>query len=148
MPDDARLRTLLEQYTEPTLLEPPSHARLRMLERLPNQPPAQAAHTARRMARQRMIGGVGLLAGVLALVVLGSNAIFADSGSLAAVFGTTGSGPGYLVLVLVLLAKPLLHALLSVGVPLLITWLVLGGGLAWLWWRLVQRAPLVHPSRI
>lgn len=143
---DRRLRRLLAAYGQPAMLEPPPDVARRLLAKLPDRPPAAAAAVERRRRGWLRAAQSAAFVGVLALWALGGWGIFIDSAGPARLFGDTAAGLGYLVLALVLMAKPLMNMLLSVELlPLFACSLVLATLLA-LWWHLVQHVPLGRPA--
>jgi hypothetical protein len=146
MQEDARLRQMLAAYGQPDRLEPPPGATARVLASLPDLPPAAAAASQRRSARLLVLLRAAVLAAVLMLVALGSWGIFVDSAGVARLFGDTAGGVSYVLLTLVLLAKPLVQALLGPGAAVLAAMVLAFALLAWAWWLLVRQAPLAQAS--
>lgn len=144
---DTRLRRILASYGEPAMLDAPPDMIKQLMVRLPDMPPTGAAAAARR-ARWMRAGKVVLLLSLVSLWLLGSWSIFIDSATPGRLFGDTANGPGYVLLLLVLIAKPLVHTLLSPGWLLLLASVVLFGSICWLWWRLVQQVPLAQPAGV
>jgi hypothetical protein len=143
---DARLRQVLATYGQPDRLGPPPAVAARVLASLPDLPPTAAAAAQRRHARLLALLRVAVLAAVLALVALGSWGVFVDSAGVARLFGDTASGIGYVLLTLVLLAKPLVLALLGPGILVLAAVVLAFALLGWAWWLLVRQAPLAQAS--
>jgi hypothetical protein len=138
---DSQLRRILAQYHEPTPLEAPADLKARVLASLPAMPPAAAAAAVRRRRLWVWAGQVAVLACMLALLWLGTWGIFIDSAGPARLFGDTAAGMGYLVLILVLVAKPFIHTLLTPGAAPLLVSVLSVPVLAALWWYLVRQTP-------
>jgi hypothetical protein len=144
--EDARLRQVLAAYGQPDRLEPPPAIAARVLASLPDLPPTEAAAAQRRRMRRMVVLRVAVLAVVLMLLALGSWGVFIDSAGLVQLFGDTAGGIGYVLLTLVLLAKPLVLALVGPGMAVLAAVMLVFVLLAWVWWLLVRQAPLVQPT--
>jgi hypothetical protein len=145
---DEAIRRLLARYGQPTSVAPPPDLTARVLARLPDKPPAAAALAEQQQQRRgRVLGGM-LLCGLLLSLILGSWGVLVNSSGPAELLGGVTSTVGQFVLVLVLAAKPLVHAILSPGVTLLLPGLLLIVAATWLWWQLVQQTPLAPPLEV
>lgn len=139
---DERLRRVLAAYEQPAPLELPEHMTRHMLAHLPHMPPAAAAAAGQRRQRLlRALQGLLLALGV-ALCLLGGWGIFIDSDGPAHLVGEPAQGVGYLLVILVLVAKPLLHMLLSTNAMPLLASLLAVPLLGMLWWWLFQQTPV------
>jgi hypothetical protein len=139
---DERLRRVLAAYEQPAPLELPEHMSGRVLASLPDMPPAAAAAAGQRRKRMlRALQGM-LLALAGALCLLGGWGIFIDSEGPAHLVGEPARGLGYLLVILVLIAKPLLHMLLSDSALPLLASLLAVPLLGMLWWWLFQQVPV------
>lgn len=145
-PDDLAFRQVLARYGEPAAPEPPAALQQKIIASLPTMPPPQAAAVLRHRRRRRALPGLLGLLVLAGLALLGFWGVFIDSAAVAALFGSTSAGVGQAVLFLILAAKPLLYAVLSLGGLSFI----LGGmvciGMAWGWWMLLQLPPQPHIS--
>jgi hypothetical protein len=144
--DDA-FRELLAAYGQPVSLEPPADVDARVRASLPTVSPAVAAAAARRRARWRVVRQVGVLVLVLVLLLLGAWGVLVDSAALTALFGGAAAGLGYVALVLVLAAKPLVNVLLALALPLFFSGALTLALLVALWRLLAQQVPLMHVAR-
>jgi len=127
------------------LPEPPPDLVVRTMRRLPPHPPALAV---RRAARQRLRRRV-LLAGI-AVLVLGVTipGVWHLLGGPAPelLFGNGSSGLSYLLLLLDLLARPVLHTISMVSPTVLGASILILAGSVYGWWQLVRRTPVYAPT--
>lgn len=144
---DQHLRQVLMHYGQPASVEPPPDLAVPMLARLPDMPPAAAAAALRRRQRSILTISSLLLAGLLGVCVLGGWGIFMDSAAPAQLFGDPAAGVSSVVLLLILIAKPVVHTLLASGILVGIGWVVVFLSTAWLWMRLAQQVPGSGPSQ-
>ena len=134
---DAVMRRLLARTGEPALAAPPPDLVTSTARQLPAEPPAIAARLATRRRIARLTLSV-LAIGLVALVALiGLAGTLGGDPRLALLFGDGTSGLSRALLMLHLLAKPMVRAVTTVGVPLALAGVLalLGGG--WLWRRLM-----------
>jgi hypothetical protein len=144
---DELLLRLLERSGQPAAAAPPPDLVTRTLRRLPQEPPAIAGRIAARAARRRLALRAAL-ASVLALIGVLGIANVLGGASLALLFGNGVSGLSRALLTMELVAKPLLRAVGdSAGLWMLVGLLALAG-VGWLWWRMLQRTPVVYAERV
>lgn len=138
---DARLRALLASCDEPAPVAPPPALAQAVQQRLPAVPPVVAArrHRQRRVLRQSGFVVVAVL--LLLLCGLGAWGILGDSTAPAQLLGGVQMVPGFVLLTLVLLAKPIVHTLLGGGWVVLLGSVLAVGVLGWLWRWVWQRTP-------
>jgi hypothetical protein len=145
--DDQALRRLLERSGQPADLPPPPDLVTRTFRRLPQEPPAGAARAAARRAGQQLALRLAL-AGALALIgLIGIWSALGGGPSLALLFGDGVSGLSRALLTLELLAKPLLRTAGTGGGLWALAGLLALCGAGGLWWRLLQRTPVVYAER-
>jgi len=145
--DEEVLRRLLERSGQPVAAPAPPDLVTRTLRRLPQQPPAAAARAATRRAVRR-VALRWALAGVLSLIgVLRIWSVLGAGPSLALMFGDGVSGLSRALLTLELLAKPLLRTAGAGGGLFMLAGLLALAGAGWLWWRILQRTPVVYAER-
>ena len=144
---DALMARLLAHGDEPALAVPPPDLVARTARRLPVEPPAVAA---RLQARRRLLraGLAVLLLGVFVLAALiGLGSMLAGEPRLALLFGDGTSGISRFVLTLYLLAKPLVHTVGAVGLPLLAALALALALFGWLWRRLLFVPALAYAEK-
>jgi len=145
---DELLLRLLERSGQPTDATPPADLVTRTLRRLPQELPAIAGQAAARRARLRLALRA-LVASVLALVGMpGVWSVLGGGPSLALMFGDGVSGLSRVLLAIQLLAKPLLRTAAAGGGLWMLAGLLALAGVGWLWWRLLQRTPVVYAERV
>jgi hypothetical protein len=145
---DELLLRLLERSGQPAAAAPPPDLVTSTLRRLPQELPALAGLAATRRARRRLALRV-TLAGVLALIGLfGIWSVLGGGPSLALMFGNGVSGLSRVLLTVELLAKPLLRTAGTGGGLWMLAGLLALAGVGWLWWRLLQRTPVVYAERM
>ena len=144
---DELLLRLLERSGQPAAASPPPDLVTRTLRRLPQEQPAVAARAAARRAARR-VALRAALTGVLALIgLLGIWSVLGGGGALALLFGNGVSGLSRALLTVELLAKPLLRTAGAGGGLWMLAGLLALVGVGWLWWRLLQRTPVVYAER-
>lgn len=145
---DELLLRLLERSGQPTDATPPADLVTRTLRRLPQELPAIAGQAAARRARLRLALRA-VVASVLALIgTLGIWSVLGGGPSLALMFGDGVSGLSRVLLAIQLLAKPLLRTAAAGGGLWMLAGLLALAGVGWLWWRLLQRTPVVYAERV
>ena len=144
---DELLLRLLERSGQPTDATPPADLVTRTLRRLPQELPAIAGQAAARRARRRAALRA-LVASALALVgMLGVWSVLGGGPSLALMFGDGVSGLSRALLAAELLAKPLLRTAGAGGGLWMLAGMLALTGAIWLWWRLLQRTPVIYAER-
>jgi hypothetical protein len=138
---EASLRRALAHYDEPSPVAPPPHLATRVLAALPAEPPGRRQPAAVR----RLAPAAGWAAAALAalLLALGSWGVLLNAYAPAG----AAAGPGQLLLVLTLAAKPLVNLLASAGAAAILAALTAVAG-AWLWWRIVSATPFAAPVEL
>ena len=145
---DELLLRLLERSGQPTDATPPADLVTRTLRRLPQELPAIAGQAAARRARLRLALRA-VVASVLALIgTLGIWSVLGGGPSLALMFGDGVSGLSRALLAVELLAKPLLHIAGAGGGLWMLAGMLALAGAIWLWWRLLQRTPVIYAERV
>jgi hypothetical protein len=145
---DELLLRLLERSGQPAAAAPPPDLVTRTLQRLPQELPAVAGQAAARRAGRRLVLRAML---AVALALIGLFGIWSALGgepSLALMFGNGVSGLSRVLLTVGLLAKPLLRTAGTGGGLLMLAGLLALAGVGWLWWRLLQRTPVVYAERV
>ena len=139
---EASLRRTLARYDEPAPVAPPPNLAARVLASLPANPPGRQRAAP---ALPRLAPAAGWAAATFAalLLALGSWGVLLNSHAPAAAAG----GPGQLLLVLTLAAKPIVNLLVSAGAAAALVALAAAVG-AWLWWRIVSSTPFAVPVEI
>jgi hypothetical protein len=144
---DELLLRLLERSGQPAAAAPPPDLVTRTLQRLPPELPAIAGQAVARRARLRLALRA-LVTSVLALVgMLGVWSVLGGGPSLALMFGDGVSGLSRALLAVELLAKPLLHTAGAGGGLWMLAGMLALAGAIWLWWRLLQRTPVIYAER-
>jgi hypothetical protein len=110
-------------------------------------PPAIAGQIAARHARRRLALRASL-ASVLALIGVLGIANVLGGPSLALQFGNGVSGLSRALLTVELVAKPLLRTAGASGGLWMLAGLLALAGVGWLWWRMLQRTPVVYAERV
>lgn len=145
---DELLLRLLERSGQPAAAEPPPDLVTRTMRLLPQEIPAMVGRAAIRRARRRLALRVILVIAVALIAVFGIWSVFGGGPSLALMVGNGVSGLSRVLLTAELLAKPLLRTA-GIGDGL---WMLAGllalAGLAWLWWRMLLRTPVVYAERV
>jgi hypothetical protein len=144
---DELLRRLLERSGQPVAAAPPPDLVTRTLRRLPQEPPASAGQIAARGARRRLALRAAL-AGVLGLIAMLGIANVLGGPALALLFGSGVSGLSRTLLAIELVAKPLLRTAGASGGLWMLAGLLALAGVALLWWRMLQRTPVVYAERV
>ena len=145
---DELLLRLLERSGQPTDATPPADLVTRTLRRLPQELPAIAGQAAARRARLRLALRA-VVASLLALIgTLGIWSVLGGGQSLALMFGDGVSGLSRALLAVELLAKPLLHIAGAGGGLWMLAGMLALAGAIWLWWRLLQRTPVIYAERV
>jgi hypothetical protein len=140
---EASLRRALARYNEPSPVAPPPDLAARVLAALPAEPPGRRQ---KAPARPRLTPAAGWAASAFAilLLALGSWGVLVTTYAPAS---APADGPGQLLLVLTLSAKPLVNLLASAGAAAALVLLAAVGG-AWLWWRIVSATPFASPVEL
>jgi hypothetical protein len=145
---DELLLRLLERSGQPAAIAPPPDLVTSTLRRLPQEPPAVIGKAATRQARRRVALRM-MLAGVLVLIgLLGIWSVLGGGPSLALMFGNGVGGLSRVLLTVELLAKPLLRTAGTDSGLWMLAGLLALAGIAWLWWRLLRRTPVVYLERM
>jgi hypothetical protein len=144
---DELLLRLLERSGQPVAVAPPPDLVTRTLGRLPHELPAIAGQIAARRARRRSALWAAL-ASVLVLIAILGIANVLGGPSLTLLFGSGGSGLSRALLTIELVAKPLLRTAGASGGLWMLAGLLALAGVALLWWRMLQRTPVVYVERV
>ena len=145
---DELLLRLLERSGQPAAAPSPPDLVTRTLRRLPPVPPAVAGQAAARRASWRLARRVTLALALALIGLLGIWSVLGGGPSLALMFGDGVSGLSRVLLAIQLLAKPLLRTAAAGGGLWMLAGMLALAGVGWLWWRLLQRTPVVYAERV
>ena len=150
--DDQRheelLLRLLERSSQPAAVAPPSDLVTRTLRRLPQEPPAVARQSSARRAGIRLAVRVTLVLMLAFIGIVGIWNVLGGGPSLAMLFGNGVSGLSRVLLTVALMAKPLLRIAGAGGGLWMLAGMLALAGMGWVWWRLLQRTPVVYVERV
>jgi hypothetical protein len=144
---DLLLLRLLERSGQPAGVSPPPDLVSRTLRRLPQELPAVARQAAARRALRRLALRVSLASALALIGLLGIWNVLGGGPSLALLFGNGVSGLSRALLTVELVGKPLLRTAGASGGLWMLTGLLALAGVGWLWWRMLQRTPVVYTER-
>jgi hypothetical protein len=110
--------------------------------------PAVAGRAADRRAGRRLALRVTLVLALALVGLLGIWSVLGGGSSPALIFGDGVSGLSRVLLAIQLLAKPLLRTAAAGGGLWILAGMLALAGVGWLWWRLLQRTPVVYAERV
>lgn len=138
---DKAVRQKLATYGEPAQWQPPAELYSQIAAQLPAELPAEAARIRQRVRTLLLVSQVAIAFILGGLLILGGWGVFIDSTGPATLFGGVTSTLGYILLTLVLIAKPAVHLALGLGLPVLLTGVGAALLLFWLWRWLLFSIP-------